>query len=56
MDYPHIRQTKMCPICKGEKDQGLVACWSCYRVHGLKWGNAAAERIIARCEVELVAA
>lgn len=41
-----VRQSHFCPLCDKIKDLGLVACWSCYRQHGLRSGNPRAEAII----------
>ena len=41
-----LRQHPVCPLCDGVKDAGLVACWTCYRAHGLRNGNPRAEAII----------
>jgi hypothetical protein len=40
-DYPAIRRDTTCPICRKPKDHGLVACWPCYRGHGLRNGESA---------------
>lgn len=53
VDNPHVRQDTSCPICLGRKDRGLVACWSCYREKGLRYGNGVAEAMIAEREAEL---
>jgi hypothetical protein len=38
MDYPNIRQSARCPLCERAKDQGLLVCWPCYRVHDMRNG------------------
>jgi hypothetical protein len=53
LDNPMVRNDRTCPLCLGSKDKALVACWSCYREHGLKYGNAAAERKISARETYL---
>jgi hypothetical protein len=53
MDNPKTRSGTTCPLCYGEKDHGLVACWQCYRGKGLKYGNPTAERIIEVFEAAL---
>jgi hypothetical protein len=53
MDYPHVRSSTACPLCRGRKEAGLVACWPCYRTSGLRDGNARTESIIERAEAEL---
>lgn len=49
-DHPLIRADGYCPICHSRKDVGTVACWACYRSHGMKYGNPETERIIAARE------
>lgn len=39
LDYPHIRQQYVCPICMGYKDHGLVTCWDCYKKWSLRYGT-----------------
>ncbi len=53
MDYPCVRASEVCPLCKGYKDQGLIACWYCYHRHGLRYGNEEAERLIEQAETNL---
>lgn len=36
IDYPRIRASRVCPLCRQLKDAGLVACWPCYRVQGMR--------------------
>lgn len=38
MDYPNVRTMNYCPICESDKDYGLIACWTCYRKYGLRYG------------------
>ena len=47
LDYPEVRGQKVCPLCRKEKDAGLLVCWPCYRAAGLRAGNQEAERRIA---------
>jgi hypothetical protein len=47
---PHIRSATTCPLCRGAKDRGLVACWDCYREQDLRRGNPQCEAIIANHE------
>lgn len=28
--YPRLRATRTCPLCRGNKNSGLVACWPCF--------------------------
>jgi hypothetical protein len=49
-DHPNVRASGVCPLCKGQKDVGLVACWWCYREEKLKWGNPDAELKIDQAE------
>lgn len=53
IDNPHVRNARLCPLCDGDKAQGLVACWPCYNTHGLRYGNAIAESRIAARERHL---
>jgi hypothetical protein len=55
LDYPQVRAQRVCPLCQGAKETGLVACWPCYRTYELRYGNAAAEQIIAQAEDRLLA-
>jgi hypothetical protein len=52
MDYPHVGSGASCPLCRGRKGVGPVACRPCYRARGLREGNAEAESIIERAEAE----
>ena len=52
-DHPRVRQSGICPLCDGEKERGLVACWPCFRRSGLKYGAPDAERAIAAVECRL---
>ena len=52
-DYPHVRSSGLCPLCRGHKETGLVACWSCYVAHGLRYGNREAEALIEQAEIRL---
>lgn len=53
MDYPNVRASKICPLCRKDKEQELLVCWACYRKHDLRRGNPAAERLINQAEAEL---
>ena len=53
VDNPTVRASSVCPLCDGSKPVGLVACWSCYRAHGMRNGNEVAEERIARREAAL---
>lgn len=53
MDYPHVRASTHCPLCQQEKDEGLLICWVCYRLHDLRSGNHEAEIMIKRAEESL---
>lgn len=53
MDYPHVRASTACPLCRGRKEVGMAACWPCYRARGLRGGNAEAESMIGRAEAKL---
>lgn len=49
-DCPHVRSSSVCPLCRGHKGTGLVACWSCYSAYGLRYGNREAEALIEQAE------
>lgn len=53
MDYTLVRASGICPFCAKQKEVGLVACWSCYRVHELRYGNPEAETLLGRTEARL---
>lgn len=53
LDYPLVRASAVCPLCRGAKDTGLVACWPCYRKDELKYGNPDADLKIAQAEEAL---
>lgn len=53
IDNPHVRDSLVCPLCHANKNPGLIACWPCYRSHGMKYGNPQAERIVAAAEATL---
>ena len=53
VDYPRVRSSSVCPLCSGRKETGLVACWSCYRAYGLRYGNREAEALIEQAEARL---
>jgi hypothetical protein len=38
IDYPNIRASEHCPMCGRDKDQGLLVCWPCYRLHNVRNG------------------
>jgi hypothetical protein len=53
LDYPHVRASDVCPLCKRHTDRGLVACWPCYHTRGLRYGNEEAESLIEQTEASL---
>lgn len=53
-DYPEVRDGYVCPLCRGDKEQGLLACWACYKNCRMRDGNAEAERLIARAEADIL--
>jgi len=53
MDYPYVRASDVCPLCRRHKDQGLIACWYCYHTQSLRYGNEEAERLIKQMEASL---
>ena len=54
-DYPLIRAWFDCPLCGGGKDQGLLACWPCYRAFDLKNGDSEVKNILSEKESQLEA-
>jgi hypothetical protein len=53
LDNPRTRRGFTCPLCYGPKDQGLVACWHCFRTSGLRYGRPEAEDTISDFEAFL---
>jgi len=53
-DYGFVRRERVCPLCLGPKDLGLVCCWGCYRSRDVKHCNPEAEAIIAKREIDLI--
>jgi hypothetical protein len=53
MDYPHVRSSGVCPLCRERKEVGLVVCWDCYRAWNLRYGNEEADSVVERVEAEL---
>ena len=52
-DYPRIRSSDLCPLCGRHKDRGLVACWSCYHVRGMRYGDKETESLLEQAEAGL---
>lgn len=40
-DYPFNRAARLCPLCRWEKDEGCVVCWTCYHRHDFRNGEDA---------------
>lgn len=53
LDNPRTRANYTCPFCFGSKDQGLLACWRCFKTSGLRNGNPQAEQTLACFEAFL---
>lgn len=53
MDYPHVRASGACPLCRENKDFGLIVCWECYHNWNLRYGNLEAELLIEQAETKL---
>jgi hypothetical protein len=53
LDYPHVRASDVCPLCKRNKDRGLIACWPCYHALGMRYGKKDAEALIEQTEAGL---
>ena len=51
LDYPRLRKSTECPLCKTPKDAGPIVCWPCYRATEMKYGNPAVERKLAALEM-----
>jgi len=45
-DHRFVRADTSCPLCQGPKAVGLVACWRCYGIYELRYGNPWAEEAI----------
>jgi hypothetical protein len=52
IDNENVRLSNRCPLCEGYKEIGLVTCWPCYQLHGLRYGNPLAEAKIERANEE----
>jgi len=52
-DNPRVRASTTCPLCRGAKATGLIACWPCFRRWDMRHGNPNAERVIEGRELEL---
>ena len=53
LDYPHVRASDVCPLCRRHKDQGLIACWPCYHARGMRYGDNEAEELLKQAEARL---
>lgn len=53
LDYPYVRASDVCPLCRRHKNQGLIACWLCYHARGMRYGDEEAERLITQTESSL---
>jgi hypothetical protein len=53
VDYPHVRSSSICPLCREYKETGLLACWSCYHAYNLRYSNAEAESLVGQAEAKL---
>lgn len=54
MDFPLVRSSLICPLCRKNKEVGLVCCWHCYRKRDMRNGNKEAEALIAEADAELM--
>lgn len=50
LDYPYVRASDVCPLCRRHKDQGLIACWPCYHARGMRYGNNEVEELLKQAE------
>lgn len=53
VDNPHVRADQTCPLCRGHKDIGLLACWPCYRRSGLRIASGESDSVISRRDAYL---
>jgi len=53
IDFPFVRSSQTCPLCRGCKDAGTLCCWSCYRERRMRDGNKEAEDLIAYTDANL---
>ena len=53
IDFPFVRSSLICPLCRGGKEAGTICCWSCYRERRLRDGNEEAENLIADTDANL---
>jgi hypothetical protein len=52
-DHPNIRNSKICPVCSGDKRRNLVTCWPCYNKYNLRNGNQTINAMIDQVEIAL---
>jgi len=52
-DHPKLRESERCPVCRGNKDTGLLCCWHCYREKRIKYGNPEVQKILDQEERQL---
>lgn len=53
IDFPFVRSSLICPLCRRGKDAGTICCWSCYGEQRMRDGNKEAEDIIADADANL---
>ena len=53
LDYPNVRASDFCPLCRQHKERGLVTCWTCYRERALRYVDQSAETVIKQVETKL---
>ncbi len=50
IDFPFVRSSLICPLCRAGKDAGTVCCWSYYGERRMRDGNQEAEDFIASAD------
>lgn len=45
-DYDLTRLQTICPFCGEHKEQGLIACWGCFKSSGIKDGDETAVEVL----------
>lgn len=56
IDFPFVRASLICPLCRGCKDIGTICCWSCYREQRMRDGNEEAEILLKHADTLLAEA
>jgi hypothetical protein len=55
MKHPLLRKSHICPLCDLDKSVGLVACWPCFRLWDMRYGNDLIDEQLDTAEAHLEA-